>query len=144
MPGVAELLGKLSDEFVTGVVREVIDEIRTAHKTIEADAPSIELDAIANEVENRVLARLMPSLRRVINATGVIVHTNLGRSILGAGTIAAMSEAARRYCDLEIDLAAGERGHRDSILEPFLCALTGAEAATVVNNNAAARLGFPM
>jgi len=137
-PGVAELLEKLSDEVVTGVVREVIDEIRTAHKTMEVDAPSIELGAIANEVENRVLARLMPSLRRVINATGVIVHTNLGRSILGAGTIAAMSEAAGRYCDLEIDLAAGERGHRDSILEPFLCALTGAEAATVVNNNAAA------
>jgi L-seryl-tRNA(Ser) seleniumtransferase len=68
----------------------------------------------------------------------VIVHTNLGRSLLGAATIASIADAARHYCDVELDLDSGERGHRDSIIEPLLCALTGAEAATVVNNNAAA------
>ena len=137
-PGVAELLRELSDEFVTDVVREVIEEIRNAHKTVEVDARPIELEAVVTEVVNRTHARLRPPLRRVINGTGVVIHTNLGRSILGEKTVSAITDAAAHYCDLEIDLKAGERGHRDSVIEALLCRLTGAEAATVVNNNAAA------
>ena len=135
---VAGLLEELSDEFVTGVVREVIEEIRAAHKADESTAPSIELDAIADEVANRIQLRLAPPLRRVINGTGIIVHTNLGRSVLGPRALSAVGGAAGRYCDLELDISEGQRGHRDSIIEPLLCMLTGAEAATVMNNNAAA------
>ena len=135
---VVDLLSEFADEFVTSIIREVIDEIRTAHKTAQADAPSIELDAVAGEVSERVRTRLLPLLHRVINGTGIIVHTNLGRSILGDKIVAAITDAARHYCDVEIDLSLGERGHRDTILEPLLCAITGAEAATIVNNNAAA------
>jgi L-seryl-tRNA(Ser) seleniumtransferase len=135
---VVDLLSEFADGFVTDTIREVIDEIRAAHKTGKADLPSIELDDVAGEVARRIRARLLPPLRRVVNGTGIIVHTNLGRSILGDRTVAAIADAARHYCDVEIDLPLGERGHRDAILEPLLCAITGAEAATIVNNNAAA------
>lgn len=79
-----------------------------------------------------------PALQRVINATGVVVHTNLGRSPLAPSAVQAAAEAAEGYVDLEFDLPAGRRGSRQDHLEPLLCRLTGAEAALVVNNNAAA------
>jgi L-seryl-tRNA(Ser) seleniumtransferase len=137
LPRVAEALRELSDQFVTGVVREVLEEIRAAQKkNSEAELPNLQ------KIEEAVLAhireRLAPPLRRVINGTGIVIHTNLGRSIMGAKVAAAASEAAASYCNLEYDMETGERGHRDSIIEPLFCALTGAEAATVVNNNAAA------
>ena len=135
---VTELLQDLSDKFVTDIVREVIEEVRAAHKNAKPDAPSVEPDSIAGEVAARVELRLKPPLRRVINGTGIVIHTNLGRSLLGPKALAAATEAVSRYCDLEIDISEGRRGRRDTIIEPLLCALTGAEAATVVNNNAAA------
>jgi L-seryl-tRNA(Ser) seleniumtransferase len=138
MPKVAELLGQLSDDFVTDIVREVLEEIRAAQRKAKKEPEPARLNAIENEVLNRAHMRLSPALRRVINGTGVVIHTNLGRSVLGPKAISAMNDAAGHYCNLEIDLTTGARGHRDSVLEPLICALTGAEAATVVNNNAAA------
>ncbi len=83
---------------------------------------------------------LRPTLRRVLNATGVIVHTNLGRAPLAPAAIEAVDEAARGYSNLEIDLASGRRGSRDVHVKGILCELTGAADALVVNNGAAAAL----
>lgn len=81
-----------------------------------------------------------PRFKRVINATGIIIHTNLGRSILPAATMDELHRAGFRYSNLEFDLHKGERGSRYALVEELLCELTGAEAALVVNNNAAAVL----
>ena len=80
------------------------------------------------------------SLRRVINATGVVIHTNLGRSLIADEAIKAMNEIAGHYTNLEYDLEEGKRGQRNSHVEDLLCSLTGAEASLVVNNNAGAVL----
>ena len=102
--------------------------------------------------DSLIIARMLPAMidhilkkdkarfRRMINATGVIVHTNLGRSLLPAETMDAIYEAGLHYSNLEFDIEAGSRGSRYSLVEELLCELTGAEAGLVVNNNAAAVL----
>jgi len=101
-------------------------------------------DAAIAQIEAAAALRLgqafRPSLERVINATGVIIHTNLGRAPLAAPALDRVVEVARGYASLEYDLAAGARGRRDVHAEALLRRLTGAEAAVVVNNNAAATL----
>ena len=101
-------------------------------------------DAIFARIEAVAAASLSDafrsSLRPVINATGVVVHTNLGRAPLAEAAVTRMADLARRYCTLEYDLDAGSRGRRDVHAEALICRLTGAEAAVVVNNNAAATL----
>ena len=95
---------------------------------------------LLQHIQTRLQSKLEPNFKRVINGTGVVIHTNLGRSILPDSASAALIEAGTRYSNLEFDLATGKRGSRYSLVEKLLCDLTGAEAALVVNNNAAAVL----
>ena len=111
--------------------REVLAEARAAR---EAPEP----EALAASVRERVRRLQAPFPRRVLNATGVVLHTNLGRAPLAAGAIEALAEAARGYSDLELELGSGERGSRTARVAELLRVLSGAEAAHVVNNNAAA------
>ena len=100
--------------------------------------PSI--TGVLNHTESILKELSEPSLRPVINATGVVVHTNLGRSILSEKAIQRIVEVSRGYSNLEYDIPAGERGKRYVHVEGMLTRLTGVEAATAVNNNAAAVL----
>ncbi len=122
---------------VLQVARECLDEARSRSKDGE---PAPSFDDIVNSICDRVSSLGSTSLRPVINATGVILHTNLGRAPLSKETIAAMEECARSYLNLEIDLDDGKRGSRQVHVESLLCRLTGAESVLVVNNNAAAVL----
>jgi L-seryl-tRNA(Ser) seleniumtransferase len=97
-----------------------------------------DLPTLAAQLHRELLAQQQPSLRALINASGVILQTNLGRAPLSSAAIAAMQSVAAGYSNLEYDLSAGERGSRTTHLNALLCRLTGAEAALVVNNNAAA------
>ena len=119
-------------------LRSAADAIRTrlaSGEAIDRADEAIEAGAAA-----RLAAACAPSLRRVVNATGVIVHTNLGRAPLGRSAAERVARLAQGYTNLEYDLTAGTRGHRHAHAERLICRLTGAEAAAVVNNNAAATL----
>ncbi len=125
-------------ELVTQAAREVLAAWRERVRATGAFPP--ELPSLVAEVTLTLQQRARPSLRRVLNATGVILHTNLGRAPLGAAALAALQAVAGGYCNLEIDLEEGERGSRHVHVAGLLRELTGAEAALVVNNNAAAVL----
>jgi L-seryl-tRNA(Ser) seleniumtransferase len=119
------------DRLATAVARAELADRRAALLAGAQD----ERDLVAGARE-----RLAPSLRRVLNATGVVVHTNLGRAPLADAARNAVADAARGYSNLELDLGSGARGARHDHVEALLCELTGAEAAIAVNNCAAATL----
>ena len=105
-----------------------------------SDAAEVTLESCLPRMVSCARTAVMPRLRRVINATGVVVHTNMGRSVLAEEAVQALLTAASGYCNLELDMTTGGRGSRHSLCESLICRLTGAEAALVVNNNAAAVL----
>jgi L-seryl-tRNA(Ser) seleniumtransferase len=123
---------------LTATVRETLAGER--RRVVEQGPPAADVEALAGRVRAAMQQAGLFSLRPVINATGVIVHTNLGRAPLAEAAIDRMSAVARGYSNLEYDLEKGERGSRTVHAETLLTALTGAEAAVVVNNNAAATL----
>lgn len=126
---------------VVDALREELNVVRDAIKKLDGDNVR-EFDISRNRIENGVSRRLEAifgnHLKRVINASGVVIHTNLGRSLAAPSILHHLSEVAGRYSNLEYDLDTGRRGTRYSHVEEILCRLTGAEAALVVNNNAAA------
>jgi L-seryl-tRNA(Ser) seleniumtransferase len=126
--------------FITRRCRDVLDDIRKEIGRGEIPAHDLDDDAILTRVERRITRDRQPGVVRVVNATGTILHTNLGRALLPAAAIEAINRVAGHPSNLEYDLAAGGRGRREESLERLLTWLTGAEAATVVNNNAAAVL----
>jgi len=136
-PALRELASRYSDGVVTELVREALTAAREA---IAGGAGAPSLDEIIGAVVQRAQACLEPTLRPVVNATGVIIHTNLGRAPLSDETAAAMAAVSRGYSNLEFDLDLGQRGSRYVHLEQMLVRLTGAEAAIAVNNNASALL----
>jgi L-seryl-tRNA(Ser) seleniumtransferase len=127
----------LIKDLVNAFLDLVREEIRAG---VFADETQLSLSALYPRLLAFVRRGAKPRFRRVLNATGVVVHTNMGRSLLAPEAVAAVAEAAAHYSNLEFDLATGERGSRYSHVEGLLCRLTGAEAALVVNNNAAAVL----
>lgn len=140
-PEIAPVCDRVPRAAALDAIRAILDEARRAAKTAFArgeDPLTAIPDDIPAQVETRIASLLAPSLRRVVNATGVIVHTNLGRSALAEPAVRAVAEAARGYSTLEYNVSAMARGSRHDHCERLLCALTGAEAALAVNNNAAA------
>jgi len=115
------------------LIRRYLERERDA---VAVGKKALSLSRIAAAVYNQVKTMEMPSLRPVINATGVILHTNLGRAPLSPEATAAMDTVARGYSNLEFNLESGTRGSRQIHVESLLCELSGAEAALVVNNNA--------
>ncbi|GEP04922.1 L-seryl-tRNA(Sec) selenium transferase [Methylobacterium oxalidis] len=119
---------------VTRSLRAVLEDVRAGRAALGAEA------ALLADAATRLDAESRPSLRPVLNLTGTVLHTNLGRALLPEEAAEAVSAVMTRPANLEFDLERGERGERDSHAEALICRLTGAEAAIVVNNNAAAVL----
>jgi len=136
-PRTEQLLGTYGHAWTVSALRKVLDELRQSLPDL-AEMPS---DAeLVNSLESILQKQSQPSLRPVINATGVLLHTNLGRAPLSQAALAAVESVACGYSSLEYDLAKGNRGKRDVHASELLTRLTGGESALVVNNNAAAVL----
>ena len=120
----------------------VVEALRAEAAALRERQTAVEnvLEAMEEAVARRLAVSSAPSLRRVINATGVVIHTNLGRAPLARAAVERIGALAAGYTNLEYDLEQGSRGRRDVHAERLICRLTGAEAAVVVNNNAAAAL----
>jgi len=135
----AELVAAYGRPLTLQAIRTTLDEIRKVFSSGQASA-AVEQENILERARARLEEWLAPTLLPVINATGVIIHTNLGRAPLSEATLRVMDAVARGYSTLEFDLQSGKRGSRLIHAEATLKRLTGAEAAIVVNNNAAAVL----
>lgn len=123
---------------VVKAVRAIIGEARSEFRA--NGAHPIEANIIASRALTRLERQALPKVRSVFNLTGTVLHTNLGRAVLAEAAVEAASMAMREAIALEFDLGEGKRGERDTLIRDLLCELTGAEDATVVNNNAAAVL----
>ena len=151
LPGVDKLLdhagrdpffNDIPKTLVVNAIRQNLDTLRNLILSADQniDNRSLSESRIMESVKQVVAKAIQPNLKQVVNATGIVVHTNLGRSLLPEEVIANLGTIAGRYSNLEYDLEAGKRGSRYSSVEDILCEICGAEAGLVVNNNAAAVL----
>ena len=151
LPGIDILVSALRDDprlsgvptaLITRIARQTVADLRESvlKDQIPDAQAALAQDAILESVRQAVAKALRHRLRRTVNAAGVVVHTNLGRSLLADAAVDRLCEVARRYSNLEYDLERGRRGSRYMAVHDLLCEITGAEAAMVVNNNAAAVL----
>ena len=136
--GFAEAIDTYGHKAAAAALREVLQDSRA--KIVSGELSNTDEAAIKQAALKMLLDEAAPKLRRVFNLTGTVLHTNLGRAILPAEAIEAIKSVAADYSNLEFDLGTGKRGDRETHVEKLVCELTGAEAATVVNNNAAAVL----
>ena len=120
---------------LAGWRRQILDDAASPGGT-----EHLSVETVLAQAEKFLQDATEPRLREAINATGIILHTGLGRAVLSAGVVDSMMDELKGYCTLAVDRASGERAGRDELVEYILTELTGAEAATVVNNNAAATL----
>src|SRR5437899_2383935 len=135
---VQALTGEHAHEVVVEAIRQEITELRQRLSRGEILDGEAAADIIAERVRDRLGRNFRPKLRPVINATGIVLHTNLGRAPIAEESARAAYDAARGYLNLELDLETGNRSSRQLAIREWVCRLTGAESATAVNNNAAA------
>jgi L-seryl-tRNA(Ser) seleniumtransferase len=134
-PELSSYRGRAPHAVLAAAARDAISAARRGRGN-----PLPSREEILRDAADRVEQELHPAPRPLINATGIVLHTNLGRAVLAEEAVRAVTETARRYTDLELDLRTGSRGSRTAHVEPIVMELLGAEAALVVNNNAAAML----
>ena len=139
-PAMQALADRHGHAAVASALRAEFDVLRPQALAGQLGAEAIADAALADACERRLAARFAPRLKAVFNLTGTVLHTNLGRALLPDEAVQSVMRALTAPANLEFDLATGGRGDRDDLVDELLCELTGAEAATVVNNNAAAVL----
>jgi L-seryl-tRNA(Ser) seleniumtransferase len=138
VPVVRALAQRHAHEVIVAAVRAELDELRQRVKQGESLDGEVSAASVGERVALRLERELRPKLREVINATGIVLHTNLGRAPIAEEAAQAAQDAAHGYLNLELDLETGKRSSRQIAIREWVCRLTGAESATAVNNNAAA------
>jgi L-seryl-tRNA(Ser) seleniumtransferase len=137
-PRVGPLVDRFGREAVVAAARTALDDVRASIAAAAGPAPDVTIPALAGRLHLSLAKRFAPALTPAVNATGVIMHSGLGRAVLSSAAGDALAAVASGYSTLALDLENGKRAPRDRHVEALLRELTGAEAATVANNNAAA------